>query len=843
MDYSIIIPVFNKAGLTRNCLAKLRPTLEGAGVGEIIVIDNGSTDETARMLDEFPWIRRVRNERNLGFAGANNQGARLARGRLLVLLNNDIEPHPNWLKAMVAGAAPDVGAVGARLLFPNGTLQHAGVVLAPLRFGSGGFIALHDLYGAAGNHPGALVRSDYQVVTGACMLTPRELYLDLGGLDEGFWNGYEDVDYCLKVRAQGLRVVYEPDAVLTHFESQSGSQRFRRASANIERLGARWAGKVVYDVATHYLPRGMVRREARLSRGAHTMISVAVPKTTIVVHGDRARYDDPVWMNALRSTIAPVERVVWAGKDEAVAAARRETELRSDRYVAFVDSRAALDAGWLDELVRQVEYGLNTVAATGAPELPRSEDVCSVAADARCTLLSMRHFPQHMRLDSFGSLDGALADFTLRAIPLRLGTRGVARDLGSLPEVADDKSFEAKYGEPISAAITADLAKAERILRDSPKRTRGLVSIVMLSWNAPQFTKMALESIRAYTSSPYEVIIVDNGSREDTTGWLHSLDDVTVIYNAANRGYAGGNNQGLAAAKGDYVVLLNNDVVVTEGWLDGLLDPFDRIPGLGVSAPRSNIVAGHQVIVDAAYQDMAAMHLYAAQRRTRYRRHGYVTDRAIGLCLCIDRRVIDEVGGIDETFGVGNFEDDDFCLRVRGARYRIYVCDDVFIHHFGSQTFAANKIDWHQTMRENWTKFAAKWGLPPEYPESGYQSGAAILRGFDRSAHYVPLPTPAAEIGEPVDVRTGYSVAFVAAVRDEHDWNEIGSFVRRYLSAFTAADDTLLAIAATGELAAALLGQRVEAAIAKLGVLPEAAADIEISDEPDAQGWAATLSA
>ncbi|MGH8163338.1 MAG: glycosyltransferase family 2 protein, partial [Rhodanobacteraceae bacterium] len=180
------------------------------------------------------------------------------------------------------------------------------------------------------------------------------------------------------------------------------------------------------------------------------------------------------------------------------------------------------------------------------------------------------------------------------------------------------------------------------------------------------------------------------------------------------------------------------DVVVTEGWLDGLLAPFDRVPGLGISAPRSNRVAGHQQLADCTYPDIAAMHRYAAARRERRRGSGYLTERAIGLCLCIDRAVIDEVGGIDPRYGIGNFEDDDFCVRVRAAGYKIYVCDDVFIHHFGSQSFAANNVDWTATMQENWLKFAEKWDYP-RLNTGSYDPAHAIAGGFDRARHFVPL--------------------------------------------------------------------------------------------------------
>jgi GT2 family glycosyltransferase/Flp pilus assembly protein TadD len=347
-------------------------------------------------------------------------------------------------------------------------------------------------------------------------------------------------------------------------------------------------------------------------------------------------------------------------------------------------------------------------------------------------------------LDLLGTVIGPQADaLLLRASVLeRAGRKAEAEAAfrGAVPLEKKRASIELaafylREGRPADAKRVAEEALASG-------RRRGLVSIVMLSWNALEFTKMALESIRSNTTGDYEIIIVDNGSGAQTVEWLKTLGDVRVIFNEVNRGYAAGNNQGIAAARGEYIVLLNNDVVVTEGWLEGLLEAFDRIPNLGVSAPRSNRVAGDQQVADAVYADMAQMHEYARSRRERLRGAHYLTDRAIGLCLCVDRRVIETIGGIDEQFGAGNFEDDDFCLRVRAAGYRIAVCEDVFIHHFGSQTFKANNVDWASTMRENWRKFAKKWGYPEAYPERGYVPAAAISQGFDRARHFVALPEP-----------------------------------------------------------------------------------------------------
>ncbi len=311
---------------------------------------------------------------------------------------------------------------------------------------------------------------------------------------------------------------------------------------------------------------------------------------------------------------------------------------------------------------------------------------------------------------------------------------------------------------------------------------------------------------------------------------------MNVIYNAENRGYAGGNNQAIAAANGEYIVLLNNDVIVTEGWLEDLLRAFDRIPRLGVSAPRSNKIAGNQIVPDASYADMDQMHEYAAQRRARLRDRGYMTDRAIGLCLCIDRRVIDEIGGIDERFGVGNFEDDDFCLRVRAAGYGIYVCDDVFIHHFGSQTFAANNVDWTATMRENWSKFAQKWDLE-QAEGGGYIPAPAIARGFLRERHYVALPSSPRRRAAQRD----YTAIFCSILREEGEWDRVAAFAKRYIRAFTAEQPVLFAIAAAGEIPALTIADRLRRLAAREGLPESAVADIEISDAADASDWSACL--
>ena len=837
MDYSIIIPVFNKAELTRNCLAKLPASLAGAGEGEVIVIDNASTDHTPDVLASFPWIRMIRNEKNLGFAGANNQAAREARGRILILLNNDTEPITHWLAPMMRlFDDPAVGVVGAKLLFADRTIQHAGVLVRWWPFSASGLYPFHYLVNEPGNTPASNERHDYQIVTGACMATPRDLYLELGGLDEGFWNGYEDVDYCLKVRARDLRVVYEPAATLFHYESKSGSARFRRTQANLQRLADRWRDRVHHDAARAWVNSGKVEGLRRSGNGGMSLYLHPIERPVdILVHGVPERFPRAEFERRLRAVRTPIGKVVWADADEAVERASELTELRGERYVALVRADTQVEPGWLDELLARVTTPISAAAAAFAEGVERDPHEPLVASDARCVLLRMRQFPQGLVLRDCGTLDASLVDFLTRALELERGTIGV-RPLAKMGPTAHPEVFD------------RDPAAIERVFRSRPPFERGLVSIVTLSWNAHEFTIKALQSIREHTADPYEVIVVDNGSGPETLKALAAIDDphVRIVYNKTNRGFAGGNNDGIAHARGDYVIVLNNDVIVTPGWADGLVDAFRRIPGLGISAPRSNKITGDQQLASVQYRDETEMHTFALQRRREFAEKGYITDRAIGFCWCISREVLDQVGGLDERYAIGNFEDDDYCMRVRAAGYWIYVCDDVFIHHFGSRSFAANNVDYMATMNENWTRFAKKWGMSGPIPAQGYRGAQAHARGFVRDQHYVPFPaaTEAQETAgsgvATLDRAASFENAkalFAIAVRNEADWNAAAQFVRRFALAFKLEDGVQLSIGAFGVPDAQTIASRVERILEKAGVAAEASADIDIADYDDQTEW------
>lgn len=245
---SVVIPCFNRVDLTRQCLESLAAATDHVAF-EIVLVDNGSSDGTDAV--EFSGrapFRLLRNEDNRGFARACNQGAAAAAGEIILFLNNDTVVLQGWLDSLVAAFGVDrkLGIAGSRLLFPDGTLQHAGVDL--VRDGQGLLHGTHRLYREAGSSPAALVPSLVPAVTGAALAARRHVFEAVGGFCEEYWNGNEDVDLCLTVAELGWNILYEPRSVLIHFESQSGSERFSGYGDNVALFNDRWSAK--YSGAT-----------------------------------------------------------------------------------------------------------------------------------------------------------------------------------------------------------------------------------------------------------------------------------------------------------------------------------------------------------------------------------------------------------------------------------------------------------------------------------------------------------------------------------------------------------------------------------------------------------------
>jgi GT2 family glycosyltransferase/glycosyltransferase involved in cell wall biosynthesis len=246
-----------------------------------------------------------------------------------------------------------------------------------------------------------------------------------------------------------------------------------------------------------------------------------------------------------------------------------------------------------------------------------------------------------------------------------------------------------------------------------------LTSIVILTYNGLEFTKQCLSSIKKYTKYPHEVIIVDNASTDGTCEYLQEWKtfdpNYHIILNDKNRGFPAGNNQGIIDAKGDYLVFLNNDVVVTENWLEGLIECAESDPTVGIVGPMTNYISGPQMEKTVGYKKIDDLQLYAGRYRNSNRRKWLYYPRITGFCMLVKRQVVDTIGGFDPLFGKGNYEDDDFCLRTIIAGYKNVIAGDVFVHHYGGKSFRREgENKYIAQLKSNENVFTLKWATAPE---------------------------------------------------------------------------------------------------------------------------------
>ena len=284
-------------------------------------------------------------------------------------------------------------------------------------------------------------------------------------------------------------------------------------------------------------------------------------------------------------------------------------------------------------------------------------------------------------------------------------------DLIVVPEECDKKNL-AKKG--ISYVSTYDDILKNRI--EYKKSQKYLVSIVILTYNQLEDTKICVESLFKHTTDvSFEIIFVDNGStKDDTKLYLEALKkeykNVKTIYNEENLGFACANNQGIEISEGEYVVLLNNDVILTDGWLSRMLNVAESDSNIGLVAPCTNHASGRQVVTFAGTEeDDDEIQKFSKTTLLNNAGRWISVNRIIGFCMLIKREVLFRVGVLDEMFGPGGYEDYDYCMRVKHEGYDIVIAMDTFIFHIGGKGYTSNDMDYTHLRSKNIELLVDKW--------------------------------------------------------------------------------------------------------------------------------------
>jgi glycosyltransferase involved in cell wall biosynthesis len=337
----------------------------------------------------------------------------------------------------------------------------------------------------------------------------------------------------------------------------------------------------------------------------------------------------------------------------------------------------------------------------------------------------------------------------------------------------------------------------------NPNTPPALASIIVPCFNQVEFTRLCFQALFRHTRSPWELIVVNNGSTDGTGDYLSGIRDaagvpVTIVKNPGNRGFPAAINQGLQHARGEYLVLLNNDAVVTDGWLDQLIglsaarvEAADERTGgdgspavIGLVGPMSNYATPPQWVEDVPYRDLDEMQAFARRWRDEHRGRWFTAGKLSGFCVLMKRAAYEAIGGLDERFGLGMFDDDDLAVRARRAGFELAVAHDLFVHHFGSRTFVGNGIDAGRLLEENERRFAEKWRLDGprgrrvslrpwgEESHAGRQNGVAhaeTRRRGEGSEQVLTDAEPPASLRPQADHTQRARVSLTMIVRDEEE--------------------------------------------------------------------------
>ncbi len=244
---------------------------------------------------------------------------------------------------------------------------------------------------------------------------------------------------------------------------------------------------------------------------------------------------------------------------------------------------------------------------------------------------------------------------------------------------------------------------------DAPSIAAGMVcsdlfsrpetTVVVPVYNQPDYTRKCLESLRTHRTGIREIIVIDNGSTNNTTEYLRDLDYVTVLRNGENLGCAYAWNQGITAACSSWVMFLNNDVIVTNGWLEGMLE---------FAAERQVDIVSPAIREGPCNYDLES---YAENFVSRMKRHARI-GVADGVCFLVRTAVFEKIGGFDENFRIGQFEDVDFFRRAAMAGFRLGITGRSFIHHFGSVTQnQIRRVENSSYQVANRAYYRRKWNL------------------------------------------------------------------------------------------------------------------------------------
>lgn len=629
LSCTVIIPTRDQLDFLKPCVESVLAT-PFSGALDIIIVDNNSQDNaTIDFLTHIqidPRVTVISWEAPFNFSEINNMAAGKAKGEVLCFLNNDTRViSQDWLeKLSIMALQPDVGAVGALLLYPDYTVQHGGVAIDREQ------VAIHIATGMAFE----TIKRNYQLdmlyrvdaVTAACMLTRKSVFESLQGFDQDHLPvSFNDVDYCLRLEETGYLVMMYPDIQLFHFESISRKsddlpQNRARARRELTVMRQKWKERLRHANHDGYLPW-------RKKTNHHPQ--------------------QPLFRDT--DTISAAVLAIKANQ-----MSERRVSINSDweqRYQSLQD--------YADHLENKIQ-----VITSGK--------LWRIVTAIRSVLS-----PFYAARQKLGQLLGP------RSVVILSGKQHVNSELAvSEPDQPTIEESKQKYSEEAAQILETFLYTNGELnlpCSNSPK-----VSIILVLYNQAPLTYLCLKSISDTVDTESEVIIIDNASSDLTSQLMKRINGAKFLMNTTNLGFVHAVNQGASMARGDYLLLLNNDAILHEGAITSALEVFDS--GNDIGAVGGKIILLNGKLQEAGSGIWQDGNCFGYGRDDDPEKPEYMFRRDVDYCsgafLMTPRAIFESLGGFDTDYAPAYYEESDYCVRLVKKGLRVVYDPRIMITHY-----------------------------------------------------------------------------------------------------------------------------------------------------------------
>lgn len=633
---SIIIPTRDKLEYLRPCLESIFSS-ELAGDVEILIVDNNSEDPaTKAYLDEISGRDNCRvlvwNE-PFNYSAINNFAVQQAQSRLLCFLNNDIEiSQADWLSQQLPLAErSDVGAVGCVLLYPDSSIQHAGIALDELA------IARHIGHGEAKDYLSQQgIEQVYAVdaATAACLFMRRELFLRLGGFNEqNLAVAFNDVDLCLRISDKGLPILLNPGVALVHHESVSRKSDVLpanrgRAQEEYRYMLARWQHRLAGRHFTQGLPDNLLSAKAGDGQALSELIDNA----------SQVLYQDPGARLKLQSQSGP-----------ASASAEGDANYWRREYLELAGHHEALKQH-VDDLQQLNDRIL------GSPLWRLSKPLQQIK-----NRILGRPQPEPVTSEPKNNDEPKTVDQT---------------------SPSQEENFKSRFRIEAGSQLRQFLGSGQTL--DFTPITEAELTVLLVFYNQAALSLLCLRSLLEHGDIPFQLIIVDNNSSDETAQLLDRIQGAEIIRNDDNTGFVHAVNQGARRASGEYLLLLNNDAMLAPRTLSEAVATLAADSAVGAVGGRIELLDGSlQEAGSIIFNDGACLGYGRGDNPDapayRFQRD---VDYCSGACLLVRTAQFLEMGGFDEDYAPAYYEESDYCVRLHGKGLRVVYNPRVQITHF-----------------------------------------------------------------------------------------------------------------------------------------------------------------